>query len=334
MRKSLQGAVLRLLHVTGILNLIGGSSWRRNRLLILCYHGISLRDEHLWNGLLYIRPEHFRAHLEVLRQERANVLQLEDALNRLRSGTLPKRSVAITFDDGFYDFYQEAFPRLREFGFPSTVYLTTHYCKHEVPIFGLITDYMLWKAQGVVIEGRAFGLEGILDLRTGEGRRRAHASLTHFVAAREMSTAEQDAFARQVADVLQMDYEGFLRDRLLQIMRPEEVGQIARQGVDIQLHTHRHRTPDSRDLFLREIHDNRACIRELTGKEARHFCYPSGAYKPEFFPWLEEVGVRSATTCVRGFATAAKYLLELPRVLGDSRMGVEELRGWVCGLAR
>jgi peptidoglycan/xylan/chitin deacetylase (PgdA/CDA1 family) len=132
--------------------------------------------------------------------------------------------------------------------------------------------------------------------------------------------------------VLQLDYDGFLRDRMLQIMQPEEIKEILRYRVDIQLHTHRHRTPNQRDLFIREIVDNRARIAEMTGKEARHFCYPSGVYRPAFFPWLGDAGVYSATTCEQGFATADDYLLKLPRVLADSRLSVEELEAWVCGL--
>jgi peptidoglycan/xylan/chitin deacetylase (PgdA/CDA1 family) len=331
-RKQAQRVALKTLHATGVLNAIAASPWRRNRLLVLCYHGISLRDEHIWSDLFYITPEHFRAHMEILRRTRANVLELDDALSRLRAGALPDRSVVITFDDGFYDFYHYAVPVLREFEFPSTVYLTTHYCKYLVPIFNLMTDYMLWKKRGIEVDGRSIGLPGVLDLRTDQARRGAHASLLKFAEVGQMTTVEKDVFARRIAGLLEMDYDGFVRDRMLQIMRPEEIQEILRYGVDIQLHTHRHRTPNQRDLFIREIVDNRARILEVTGKEPRHFCYPSGVYKPAFFPWLEDAGVYSATTCEQGLATAGDYLLQLPRLLADSRLSGEELRAWVCGL--
>src|SRR6185436_11655546 len=98
-------------------------------------------------------------------------------------------------------------------------------------------------------------------------------------------------------------------------MSAREISELASQGVDIQLHTHRHRTPRERELFLREIEDNRKSIRNFTGKAASHFCYPSGDYDPAFLPWLKEAGVVSATTCETGLASRQCDPLLLPRML-------------------
>ena len=117
--------VLRLAAASGLSRLIGDSAWRRRRLLILCYHGVSRQDEHEWNSL-YVTPETLRRRMELIVQERCNVLPLSQALGQLQKGTLPPRAIAITFDDGFYDFYSTAFPILESFGFPVTLYLTTY----------------------------------------------------------------------------------------------------------------------------------------------------------------------------------------------------------------
>ena len=47
-----------------------------------------------------------------------SVLPLGEALQRLRSGDLPPRSVALTFDDGTYDFFKQAYPLLKSMVFP------------------------------------------------------------------------------------------------------------------------------------------------------------------------------------------------------------------------
>src|SRR5438105_2979493 len=99
----------------GIDTAFGRSRWRRERLAVLCWHGISLDDEHLWRDRLYITPELFRRRLEILRDGKYTVLHLEEALDRLWRNDLPPKSVAITFDDGFYDFAVRAVPVLREF---------------------------------------------------------------------------------------------------------------------------------------------------------------------------------------------------------------------------
>ena len=123
------------------------SEQRRAKLLILCYHGLSIDDEHKWLPKLFITPQGFRQRLQALRDIRANVLPLGEAIVHLHAGTLPQNSVVITFDDGFYDFLKFGVPLLQEFSMPSTLYLTTHYCDYRLPIVNLALDYILWKSQ-------------------------------------------------------------------------------------------------------------------------------------------------------------------------------------------
>jgi hypothetical protein len=99
------------------------------------------------------------------------------------------------------------------------------------------------------------------------------------------------------------------------------------------MHTHRHRTPLDRELFRREIVDNRESIRAMTGSEAAHFCYPSGAYDGAFLPWLEELGVASAMTCDVGYASRDSERLLLPRLLDVSSLSHVEFEAWLTGVA-
>ena len=127
MRRSLRRAALTVLKGCGAFHLVRGTEWRRQRLLILCYHGISLEDEHRWRPGLYLQPSQLERRLQILSAGKYSVLPLGEALQRLYRRDLPPRSVAITFDDGTHDFYSRAHPLLRKFGFPVTVYLTTYY---------------------------------------------------------------------------------------------------------------------------------------------------------------------------------------------------------------
>jgi peptidoglycan/xylan/chitin deacetylase (PgdA/CDA1 family) len=114
-------------------------------------------------------------------------------------------------------------------------------------------------------------------------------------------------------------------------MTPGEVIELVRGGVDVQLHTHRHRTPVDHALFAREIADNRARIVDITGRDAAHFCYPSGVYRQEFLPWLEEQNVISATTCEVGLASPLHHRLLLPRVVDHSHFDAVEFEAWLAG---
>lgn len=331
MRVAIKKAGLRWMRGSGLFTLAANSKARRERLLILCYHGISLRDEHRWRDLLYISPEQFRQRLAILKSIQASVLTLGDAMDRLRRRSLPPRSVVITFDDGFYDFYRHAAPALAAFGYPSTLYLTTHYCTRRAPIFHLMLSYLLWKCGRESIELEPYGLNGPLPTRTFDERHAIVDALVAWADARDLTTLERDDIARSVAERVGIDYDELLKSRMLQLMTPAEVEQISKDGVDIELHTHRHRTPMDRGLFLREITDNRALIREFTGRETKHFCYPSGVYASEFLPWLTEAGVESATTCEVALAKPDSEPLLLPRFLDDSRVDALDFESWVCG---
>ena len=331
-RRGKQGA-LRSLAGAGVLGRVRDSGWRRRRLLILCYHGISVQDEHEWNPALFMPPEGLRARLEMLRQERYNVLPLGDALQRLRAGALPPRSVAITFDDGEYGFYARAFPLLREFGFPATVYLTTHYADRRLPVFELICSYMLWKKAGGMVRVNLGGTERRLDLRNEEGQRRALQEVVEFAERGRFSSEQKDGVAADLAGALGIDYAQLRTSRILQLVNHAEVKELSGAGVDIQLHTHRHRSPRSQAEYQKEIRDNRASIQAKTRQLPVHFCYPSGEYAAEFLPWLSAEGVVSATTCSPGLASAETDPLLLPRLVDHTGLSAIEFRAWLSGLA-
>src|SRR5262245_49155637 len=131
MLKKLKQVILGCLKAFGVFSLLKRSKWRQERLLILAYHGLSIDDEHEWDPELFMPPDVFRERMRLLRDLGYTVLPLDEAVQRLHSNNLPKNAVALTFDDGFYDFYKHAHPILKEFNFPVTLYLTTFYSHYN-----------------------------------------------------------------------------------------------------------------------------------------------------------------------------------------------------------
>jgi peptidoglycan/xylan/chitin deacetylase (PgdA/CDA1 family) len=323
---------LRLLQRSGISARIRDSRWRNERLLILCYHGVSLEDEHEWRPKLYMSPAGLRERLEAVRRGGYQVLPLGEAIERLYKNDLPPRSVALTFDDGGYDFYRQASPLLREFGYPATVYQTTYYSDYARPIFGIAASYLLWKRKGEVRQPRPdLGFRIPMDLRTEDARRQVVTELEQFSLLQKLTGYQKNELLERLADFLGADYAAFVAKRLLQIMRPEEITEMARAGFDIQLHTHRHRTPLDEPLFRKEITDNRQRIMEATGRTPTHFCYPSGHYETAFLPWLEREGVTSATTCDPGLASRQSHPLLLPRFVDTTMQPLHVFEAWLSG---
>ncbi len=324
MRKLIKRASLALLKRAGVFRRVARSPWRRSRLVILGYHGISIDDEHLWDPTLYMSLDDFTRRLDALLAGGFRVLRLAEGLKRLEEGTLPPKSVVLTFDDGSYDFYARAWPALVERGLPATAFLTTFYCEHNRPVFNTTSSYLLWKARGRVIEGG-------LDLRTPESRRQAWLGLLARAERDNYTTVQKDRLLERLAASAGVNYAVLLRKRLLHIMNPAEVRSLHAQGLDVQLHTHRHRTPVDRELFLRELRDNRTHIQRITGDLACNFCYPSGETRTEFLPWLSAAGVQYAVTCEPGLAAPDSHPLLLPRFVDHANLSQVEFESCVSG---
>jgi peptidoglycan/xylan/chitin deacetylase (PgdA/CDA1 family) len=334
MLKKFKQATLRSLKTSGLSTLVQNSRWRRERLLILAYHGVSIDDEHLWNSSMYMSPEQFRQRLELLKRSGCAVLPLSEAITRLYENSLPDRSVAITFDDGNFDFQRRAFPLLKEFGFPVTLYLTTFYSQFNKPIFGIFCDYLLWKGRHERLDlTEITGRDSTLELRSLAARDEARRAIESFATKQKLTAEEKNSLAAILAKQLKIDYDALIEKRLFHLLAPDEVKQLASAGADIQLHTHRHRVPLDRELFLREVKDNREGIHAMTGLHATHFCYPSGVHDSRFLPWLQEAGIVSATTCETGFASRRSNPLLLPRFLDSAALSPIEFESWLTGVS-
>lgn len=104
-------------------------SHQKGRALILMYHRVippaELEGTFVQPGM-YVTPETFERHLQFLTAQ-YEVLSLTDLLDRWQQGSWrdDARSAVITFDDGWLDNYEYAYPLLRRYGVPATIFLAT-----------------------------------------------------------------------------------------------------------------------------------------------------------------------------------------------------------------
>jgi peptidoglycan/xylan/chitin deacetylase (PgdA/CDA1 family) len=93
-------------------------------LTVLLYHEVGEPPPGKDPFGLAVTPADFHQQMELLARAGYTVVDLDEVVAAVETGrTLPARSVAITFDDGLESTYQAAFPVLRAFGFPATVFL-------------------------------------------------------------------------------------------------------------------------------------------------------------------------------------------------------------------
>ena len=331
MTGTLKLAALRTLRALGVLALCRRLT--RHRLRVLTYHGFELVDEAAFRPAMYVKRETFKRRLQLIQRMGFRVVTLDAAIEQMQRGELEPDQLVITSDDGWASFALLAQPELQRHGFPSTLYVTSYYVQHPSPVFTMVVQYLFWKASseeidfqgvpwapdGTILRGDAAALEQAMwgAILYGE---------------RDCDQPQRDALCADLGRRLGVPYQEIVTSRRFHLMTPQELRQAQTTNVAIELHTHRHRFPRDNEAACRqEIEDNRQALHEWIGRRPDHFCYPSGDWGHRQVPWLEEMGVKSATTCDPGLNSSRSSPHALQRILDSEDMHELEFEAALSG---
>ncbi len=238
-------------------------AWRSRRFQILVYHKVS-PDPHPY--FAPTPPDVFEWQMRFLREHYCP-MDLEELVERMRLGDIPQRAVAVTFDDGYRDNYEYAFPVLEKYGLPATIFLAT----------GAIDNRMvLWHDR--VFDAFRFATVRRARLRSWDGRELSvtvPALREVLRRAKYLPEGEKLSFVEEIEEALQPAPPGPSAPRMLSW---DLVREMHAAGVRFGSHTVRHAiltTLDTEQL-RRELHDSRRAIKEELRAPARLFAYPNG----------------------------------------------------------
>ena len=95
-------------------------------MIVLLYHQISTIAAEYDPLRLAVSPQHFSEQMEYLKKNDYSCISLESLVKAKITGEkLSERAFAITFDDGYSDNYEQAFPILQDYNFTATIFLVT-----------------------------------------------------------------------------------------------------------------------------------------------------------------------------------------------------------------
>ncbi len=228
---------------------------------------------------------------QVARRYRA--LSLDEALECVRNGrSLPARAVLITFDDGCRDFGEVAWPILRRYKLPATVFVPSAFPGHPARSFW-------WDRLHAAIEGtRRQALEtpaGRLPLGTVAERRAAVGCLQRIVKRTPHAEAMRmvDGWCREL---------GGQQPPPNEVLRWDELRALAADGATIGAHTRTHPalTQLSTEEAREEIRQSAADVRREIGSCPPVFAYPFGDHDDRIVQVVREEGFELALTCLDG----------------------------------
>lgn len=294
----------------------------RRSVLIIGWHCVSLGDEHRRFPSLCISREAFRRRLEFLRRH-YRIITLDEFVRQKRAGRIEPYQAILTFDDGYYDVYASAAPLLREFNLPATLYMVTARIDSQTPTYNHMVSDIILLSPLTEAKLTIAGIEGDVRLETKADRA---ALMRRVIVAYPLDPAEQESFTRQLACDLGVDLDDLVRRRVWHAMNADEVRELAESGLfEFQVHTHDHKNVlDYPEIVCEQAQVCRERLEELTGRPARHFCYPQGFWCHETWPALQQAGIETAATTQNGPNFVETPELSLRRILdGEDRSQLE-----------
>ena len=127
---------------------------------ILIYHSISDEENCFIKSPTNIWVYHrlFIDHMEYIKKY-YNVVSLQQLIESIKKGQLTPGSLVITFDDGFADNYRFAYPVLKKFRLPATIFIATEPIDEKKPLWLQQLNYLINK----------YSIDRITELIDGNG---------------------------------------------------------------------------------------------------------------------------------------------------------------------
>jgi len=286
---------------------------------ILTMHHVRPRrpDAFQPNRLLEITPKFLEGLLKRLARARIDIISLDEMHQRFISEDFKRRFVCITFDDGYKDVKEFAYPLLRKYKLPFAMYIPTSFPDRLGEMWWLALEAVIAQNSriGMVINGK----DQFFECGSVSEKRELYDAVYGYI--RSMKTEDElRKFVRDLCATYRVDIAAFCRDLC---MDWQELGEMAEDPLmTIGAHTVNHvmlKKIASDDVTRAEMEMSRSVLEAALGKRPQHLAYPVGdptSAGPREFRIAADLGFQTATTTRPGvlFKVHREHLTALPRI--------------------
>jgi peptidoglycan/xylan/chitin deacetylase (PgdA/CDA1 family) len=300
---------------------------RAGRLLILIYHRVRPQPDPMFPG--EVDALRFDEQMTLLSRH-CHPMPLRAAVAGLADRSLPPRSVAVTFDDGYADNASVALPILQRHGIPATFFITAGYLDGG----RMWNDSIIEAVRRATVHSLDLADLGLGTVELDSPRARGTVAEAIIGKVKHLEPRERqarvDSLCRRATCALPGDL----------MMTSAQVRELADAGMEIGAHTMTH--PILRSITVtearREIDESRQRLQSITGRLVDGFAYPNGRPQDDYTErdrnLVEELGFRYALATVNGSATRHSDLFELPRFTPWNRQPERWLARLLLAFAR
>jgi peptidoglycan/xylan/chitin deacetylase (PgdA/CDA1 family) len=316
-KKTIIRGGLETLYFTGAHHLLRPALGGVGAILTLHHVRPARPDAFQPNRLLEITPKFLERVLRILKRARVDVISIDEMHRRFVAGDFKRRFVVLTIDDGYKDIKEFAYPLLKKYEMPFTLYIPTSFPDQLGEMWWLGLEAVIAQNSriGLTINGefRHF------DCATVSQKRQLYDEVYGYL--RSLKTEKElRQVVRELCAYHKVDLAAFCRDLS---MTWAEIAEMAEDPlVTIGAHTVSHsmlkKLPD--DAAVRaEMEQSRAVLEAALGERPEHLAYPVGdptSAGPREFRIAAELGFKTAVTTRPGvlFKAHRDHLLALPRI--------------------
>lgn len=266
------------------------------------------------NRILKVTPDFIESVIHQVIEAGFEILTLDEVPQRLASGRNERPFACFTFDDGYRDNLEHAYPLFKRLGVPFTIYVPTDYPDGKGDLWWLMLERVIAGADSISVDVDGSAL--VLDCRTVAAKERAFDEI--YWRLRRMDERRARDVVGRLAAMHGLCAEALCREL---VMSWDDIRLLARDPlVTIAAHTCRHLALGRLDAeeARREMADSIARIEAEIGRPCRHFSYPYGCESSagqREFGLARDLGLVTAVTTRKGLVqrSHADALTALPR---------------------
>ena len=242
---------------------------------VLMYHRFSDDVDSSCGLFGSVSESELRDQLDYITQNFA-VIPLQKLVDEvLAKRVLPPRSLVITVDDGYSDFYDTAFPIFREYNLPVTLFVATDFVEGKKWLWPDIIRYILQRSKKNHVYIDLAGKLTLIRLGTDKLIASAWDILSNYGI--ELDDNGLENFLVQLSDICCVEVPAKVDEAYLPL-NWSQISQMEAEGLDIGSHsiTHRRMSTLSESEQREELLSSRRIIERNIAGRVKHFCYPYG----------------------------------------------------------
>lgn len=295
--------------------------FQKNRVLILMYHRFSNKEEPFKipqkvfeNQILFLKKKYnfisLKYYSEVLNEKKAH---------------LPNNPIILTIDDGYEDNYTFAYPILKKYSIPATIFITTDFVSRRAWLWFDKLKYILINSKQNEFTLRMNDRNNKFVLDNFKNRHATQLSI--FDLCKRIDSAVRDNLLNELALELNVDVP-LITDSNFEALTWDQIKEMQKNKIEFGSHTCSHPMLSrlETDELKHEIAVSKNEIEAKLSSEITSFCYPVGQLEDindTVVSIIKETGYSCAVTAIHGSNNTSntdKFLLKRISVLTDNKI--------------